>query len=453
MFKKRIYSLIEVKNRELLGKSLFAIDLAEAGYSVVIGKKSNLYYYSKYFASGIFFFKGMGAKNLKPMQSLKSLGHKIVGYDEEGLVMNQVMSIPGRINSECMKLVEFFFTVGKKQSINTLKVYPQHKKKIQEIGNPRFDLNKSRFKKFYQEEVEKIKKNYGKFVFFPSKFTILNNALYKGIPKNSKPGPGRRILESDFEDQKKIEKKLLTFLNYFPKKYPNIKIVIKPHPIENKDYWKRLINKINCNNLILADNKYSTNSYILAAEFNVGSNCHTSLESYLFGKSTLNLRPSRKDGIIISDLIRAVSGKEVLDVKELEKVIVNWFIKKKKFQNNLNSKDKKILNFNITNTSKNMSYFFKKNISKVKFPLKLKEDKFSNSFYLIILRQIKKIRNFYHSFSQNKIKADYYKLKFSGLEINELKAYILKLCKTLNKDHKKFKVIEIHPGCFCIEKK
>ena len=32
MFKKRIYTLIEVKNRELLGKSLFAIDLADAGY-------------------------------------------------------------------------------------------------------------------------------------------------------------------------------------------------------------------------------------------------------------------------------------------------------------------------------------------------------------------------------------------------------------------------------------
>ena len=93
MFKKRIYTLIEVKNRELLGKSLFAIDLAEAGYSIVIGKKSNLYYYSKYFASGIFFFKGMGINNLKEMKKLRGLGHKIVGYDEEGLVMNQVMSI------------------------------------------------------------------------------------------------------------------------------------------------------------------------------------------------------------------------------------------------------------------------------------------------------------------------------------------------------------------------
>ena len=62
------------------------------------------------------------------MQSLKSLGHKIVGFDEEGLVMNHIISIPGRVNAECMKLVEYFFTVGKKQSINTLKVYPHYKK-------------------------------------------------------------------------------------------------------------------------------------------------------------------------------------------------------------------------------------------------------------------------------------------------------------------------------------
>ncbi len=191
----------------------------------------------------------------------------------------------------------------------------------------------------------------------------------------------------------------------------------------------------------------------MAAEFNVGSNCHTSLESYLFGKSTLNLRPSRKDGIIISELIRAVSGKDILDVKELEKVIVDWFIKKRKFKNNLNSKDKKILNFNLTNTSKDMSYYFQKKINKIKFPLKVKEDKLSNYFYLIFLRFIKRIRNFYYSFSQNKKKADYARLKFSGLEIDELKTYIFQLCKSLNKDYHKFKVIEIHPGCFCIEKK
>ena len=107
--KKRIYTIIEVKERELLGKSLFAVRMANAGYSVVIGKKSRLYRYAKYFQTGVYYFKGMGTHNIKPMRDVKNLGHKAVGYDEEGLVMNMVPAIPIRINKECMEMVDYFF--------------------------------------------------------------------------------------------------------------------------------------------------------------------------------------------------------------------------------------------------------------------------------------------------------------------------------------------------------
>ena len=39
LMKKRIYSLVEVKSRELNGKILFSIQMANKGYSVVVGKK------------------------------------------------------------------------------------------------------------------------------------------------------------------------------------------------------------------------------------------------------------------------------------------------------------------------------------------------------------------------------------------------------------------------------
>ena len=37
--KKRIYTILEVKSRELYGKILFSIQMANKGYSVVIGKR------------------------------------------------------------------------------------------------------------------------------------------------------------------------------------------------------------------------------------------------------------------------------------------------------------------------------------------------------------------------------------------------------------------------------
>ena len=452
MHKKRIYTAVEVKERELLAKIFFGVRMAKKGYSIVIGKKNSLYNYSEYLSSGIFFFKGMGENNIEPMKKLRKLGHKIVGFDEEGLVMNQVETIPVRIRKECIDLVEYFFTVGKKQSNNTLKIYPKLKKKICEIGNSRFDLLKKNHKDFYNEEVEKIKNIYGKFIFFPTKLTIVNNAFFPGISHLKKRGPGRFVQEKNLEDQKKIEKKLLSFFNFFPKKYPNIKIIIKPHPIEDKNYWRLLLKKIKCKNLILVDNTYQTNSYILAAEFNVGSNCHTTLESYLCNKPSINMRPSKKDGYVISDLIRAVSGKEVLKINELEKIIVNWFFKKKKFSNKLNKKELKILNFNIQNIKKESFYYFEKKIRKIEILNKKNNDRFSNFFFLKLFEFIRRLKNIYYSLKSHRKKQTYQEIKFPGLTIEEFELYTSKVCNVLKIKYEDILVREIYPGCFCIEK-
>ena len=452
MLKRRIYAIVEVKERELLSKVLLGVKMANKGYSFVIGKKNSLFNFSKYQRPGIFFFKGMGRKNIKPMQELKKFGHKIVGFDEEGMVMNMVETIPIRVTQKCLDLVEYFFTVGKKQSNNTLKIYPKLKKKICEIGNSRFDLLKKNCRGIYYNEVKEIKKEYGKFVFFPSKFTIINNLNFKGISKSTKQGPGRFVLEEDLKDQKKIEKKLLSFFNFFPKKYPNIKIIIKPHPIEDKNYWRLLLKKIKCKNLILVDNTYQTNSYILAAEFNVGSNCHTSLESFLLNKPTINMRPSKKDGYVISDLIRAVSGKEVLKINELEKIIVNWFFKKKKFSNKLNKKELKILNFNIQNIKKESFYYFEKKIRKIEILNKKNNDRFSNFFFLKLFEFIRRLKNRYYRLKSHKIKQSYQEIKFPGLTIEEFELYTSKICNVLKIKYKDILVREIYPGCFCIEK-
>ena len=80
--------------------------------------------------------------------------------------------------------------------------------------------------------------------------------------------------------------------------------------------------------MIFVDDKYPTNAYLIAAEFSIGSNCHTSLESFFFDKPTINWRASKKDSYLTSKVIRAVS-KEVLNQKEMEKICKDWFFEKK----------------------------------------------------------------------------------------------------------------------------
>ena len=457
--KKRIYALIEVKDRELLGKILFGLKMANLGYSIVIGKKNSLYTYQKYLKSGIFYFKGMGKKNIEPMRSLIKNGHKIVGFDEEGLIANQVSGIHNRINKDCMNMVEYFFTVGLNQKMNTLKVYPKYKNKIHQIGNPRFDLMKKKNNYFYNDEVNKIKKKYGKFVLFATQFTLIKNHLYKDILKFIRYGQKDYLknnwyfIKADFEDQKKIEKKLLAFFNYFPKKNPNIKILIKPHPVEIKEFWDKFLKKINCKNLVLADEKFKTNSYLLASEFNVGTNCHTAIESFIAEKPTVNFRAQKKDSINVSKLIRSISGKDILNISELDKIIINWFNKGIRFRNKLSKKEKKILNLNIKNIYKESFYFFEKKIRSIKVLVKNDKDQYSNFICFIFFKILKKIKNFYHTYNYNKDELDFYSAKFSSLTLDEFNYYVKKFTIALNEDYKKYNVKEIYPGCFCLEKK
>ncbi len=449
--KKRIYSIIEVKERELLGKSLFAVRMANAGYSVVIGKKSRLFRYAKYFQTGVYYFKGMGANNIIPMRNIKNLGHEAVGYDEEGLIMNVVPAISNRVRKECMEMVKYFFTVGQKQLINTLKVYPSYKNKIYAIGNPRFDILKKDVRDFYLDEVQKIKKKYGRFIFMPSKFTILNNTWKKGVPKDLPVGIGRTMIEEDLNDQKKIEKKLINFFNIVPKKYPQIKFVIRPHPVEDENYWEKLIKKNECENLILGDKNFSTNAYILASEFNIGSNCHTSLESFLLNKPTVNMRASINESMVISEVIRAIST-EVLEIKELDELIKDWISKKNIVPKTLTKENRDTLNLNIENVDKDSIFFIKPKIDTININYKNRNDKYSNPLNFKIFQILNTILEKLNNMKLSNLEKKYWMQKFSGLSLEELNQKISKICSLLKLDVKEFEVKEIYPGCFCIEK-
>lgn len=459
MEKKRIYIILEVKDRELLAKSLLALQLSNLNYSVVLGKKNNLYNYSKYFQTGLFFFKGMGAKNIKPMKMLKSLGHKIVGFDEEGLIAYQYQLMEQRVNKECIDLVEKFFTHGKNQTDNTIKIYEKYKEKISEIGNVRFDLLKKEYNNFYNDEVEEIKKKYGKFIFIPSIFS----RLHLGMP-DVPPSWGRDYMQSNYDDQKNLEIKLKEFLSVFPNKYKDIKILVKPHPLGSKEYWKDIIQKINCKNLLLADAKFSTNAYLLACEFSVSSNCTTAIESFFLEKPSVNLRARDEDGLATSSLIREISSKEILDVKELEKIIVEWFYENNKFSTIYTKKLKEIIEYNIRNIDKFSYHYFFDQIKDIILLQKIKKDKFSNKFYLTLFRIIKRIQNFkYKLFNNLKEKIlnrkkivdtiNYEHLKFPSFTINEVDDGISKFCKLSGYDKNNYTLKEIYPGCFCFEKK
>lgn len=72
-------------------------------------------------------------------------------------------------------------------------------------------------------------------------------------------------------------------------KYPNLNLVIKPHPHENVVYWNEFIKSINNNNLKLLVGK-SINTLLQISDFHIAKNaCTTTIESRLYGIQSLEL--------------------------------------------------------------------------------------------------------------------------------------------------------------------
>ena len=84
---KLLYLPIEIWSREFHAKSLLALNAVNKGWSVIIGPKSHLERRLNRLPSGIVWQSGFHNNFAAHYTKIRSMGHKIVANDEEGLVI------------------------------------------------------------------------------------------------------------------------------------------------------------------------------------------------------------------------------------------------------------------------------------------------------------------------------------------------------------------------------
>ena len=140
-----------------------------------------------------------------------------------------------------------------------------------------------------------------------------------------------------------------------------------------------------------------------------------------------------------------------MEIKELEELI-NWISKKDIVPKTLTKENRDTLYFNIENVEKDSTFFIKSKIDSINIKYKNKNDKYSNPFNFKIFQILNYILEKLNNMKLSKSEKKYWMQKFSGLSLEELNQKISKICSLLKLDIKEFKVKEIYPGCFCIEK-
>tara|TARA_Y100000589_G_scaffold246871_1_gene234661 strand:- start:20988 stop:22373 length:1386 start_codon:yes stop_codon:yes gene_type:complete len=454
-----IYFPIEVQQRELDSRVLFAIEAAKRGHKIYLGHKVNLYPLIPKLKPGIYFHKSIQVPKLSQIKQLKALGHFNVSIDEEGL--NRIcdeMYFSYKLSRKCLSEIDIFFAWGEDDKNLISKKYPESKSKIFSAGNSRIDLLKN--VSAYSKKASHFKSKYGEFLFFPTKFGRCNffknswdaskfgkfdakktvrtlaDAMKSNIPSMSKE------LYEDLAKNESWEKKNMElYMDAIAKcavLYRDKKIIIRPHPAEDIKVWKDFVKSLGKKNVQIITSGDSVIPWLLASYKTISHNCTTSLESSLMGKKSINYTPLKNDNyeweipLLIANTARDFDS------------LIN-FINQKEHEKSDNEK----ISYFIRNYRDKSFCYFSLNVieSLVDQDTYSKINKTCNFLQLLIGKLINKLKVTYSLyFGSGRRRRKKFKQKFKGFNYKQ----VLDLVSTYD-NAKNIILKEEWPGIFSIE--
>ncbi len=465
--------MIEIKKRELEARLYFAFIASLEGYSVVFGKKGEIYARRNLLKPGIVIFKSIGPNNSKMIDDFIKCGYEVAAWDEEAFVTPKKINffIKKRINKYNLKKLRYFFSWGEIEHSYLCKMFPDFKDNIKITGNSRIDILKEKFNEVLEQESEIIKSKYGDFTLFAGNFSFINDLnvkkgirlsdnldkqgiFKKGTPEHDWVLGSEKIAEDVFN-------LLPNFFKEFSKSFPDRKMIVRPHPGENTNTYYEMVNGLK--NIVIVQDDRNVLSWIKASNALISSNCTTSVEAYLLKKVSINIFASAGQESQEFYLPRQVSI-NTSNVKETIEVLRNIYknnslldnISNNIDLNNIKKNIKKALynvDINICSVKEMLTYLNKINLKNNR------DDKNINKYYFFYylfrsyLGIIKHKVRMYFASQKEKDFENYMQAKTSGFNIIEITEKFKIISNAGKKNINDFNVKEIIPRIFCVEKK
>ena len=324
-YDKILYLPIEIHSREFHAKLYLAYQASQRGWIVVIGPEYDVNKLAQYMPAGVYFGNGFHNKAAKISKKLKKSGHSIILQDEEGLVRwAPEIYKEYRINSEIHNFTDSFLSWGDEDKA-IIKSAFKETPSVTAIGNLRFDLLSPNLRKVFLENVNEIKYKNGDFVLINGNFGRINHTNGKNYYINDirlrgwLDTPSKK--EYQFQGiafQKKIFEKMVELSIEIAR--AGQKVVVRPHPSENIEVWKKKTKNYANIEIIRSGNIIP---WLIASKFVIHNGCGTSIEGLLLDKTVISYRPF-KNSKVETYLPNAISI--CLDTKEDILRLVNNFL-------------------------------------------------------------------------------------------------------------------------------
>lgn len=273
---------LEVKLRELDGLLYLATRCVELGFPVLIGPRSRIWRFFKKDAKDIPIF--YIAKEMSNLDELKTRNMKIFNLDEEGGAEYTVDGLTRTPSIPEQDKIEKIFVWGESHRDHFIK-QGADPRKVVVTGHPRFDLKKEKFFDFYRNIKTEAKR--------PEKYILLNSnwgSLHYmvGIENVKKLhhsiGKGTEKIDDLARRDAISIQRMVPLVKRLASLLPSIDIVIRPHPLENPEHYKKYFNEQN----IKVIKEGNSQQWIVDALAIIHRDCATGLESFFAKKAVVS---------------------------------------------------------------------------------------------------------------------------------------------------------------------
>lgn len=329
-----IYINLEVAVRELDSKLLLAAKAAARGHHVLIGEESAIEQVRKRhnLAPGIYHTKSLTPSEKKKQlhSQLKTAGFLITSIDEEGGLVdaNYDRFAKLRYSEEMLDYTDAVFCWGA-QDYNALKKsFPTHANLIHMTGSPRVDLWRPEGKEYSLDPTDIPERPY---LLVSSNFGLLNNYrhFWELVQFERKAGYFDR--DPDYEKNRyyraaetiTLMYEFIKAIEHLAEQFPELDIVVRPHPVERSESWQAMIDP-RYNNIKITRSG-SITPWVHKALAVMHNGCTTAMEATISSIPVLTFKPIKQK--YQREIPNAV-GKSVTTKFELADALRTLFVKR-----------------------------------------------------------------------------------------------------------------------------
>lgn len=474
---KILYLPVETVVRDLDGNILLAHEAVKRNYAVVIGEISEVKKYAEYRGNGVYLFKHWEHNFPYDFDHEKRKNFCYVGFHPEGLVYADNEFLKNLNVTGKSEKLDLKFVYGEKQKNLLIQYNPLLRNIIHSVGHPRFDLLKPKYHSYYEKKVKRIRSKFGKYILVNTNFTIGNPASYykkglierkneESIKKWGKPldESQRTFFEEAISHFHKLLEEYMKMIEYVSQNFPDLNIIVRPHPSENHQVYKKHFKNSDRINVIYEGNVVN---WILGAAAVIQTGCTTGIETWATHKPAIRYNPIEDGDKLESDLPNKF-GINSTNLEELEEILIK--LEKNKLKNSF-EEQKHIAKPFIESIEGELSVvkmmdlidmtvdkkFPEANIGVNGIPIRQNSSfkKKGKEFYNMLIREIRStdwMMNLRHGEKTAKDKSSYYQ-KFPGIK----KSYIQNSVKALSKIekssiYKEVKIKKVDTDSFIIYK-